>query len=162
MDGFEPAHSDLSEVTKRVRKAITGAYPMPTTIPDAYREYCYWQRRRREIKLALRETFYCYMDATAEIRFRLVEELLRVGLRAQGLHDVIARLSYLIEDECEHRHVVQETILKDVQALAASADETVVRYEVFRAAAQQRDAQPAKTAKPRTRPADAMQGAFGF
>ncbi|MDP2847372.1 MAG: helix-turn-helix domain-containing protein [Humidesulfovibrio sp.] len=88
LDGWGPV-SKNADLPDSVRRAVSQAYPLPTTIVDALKEWRYWNHRWHE-----RHTLDEYIDfhpLPVSARFVVLEELL-VSLPAQSLEDVLARL----------------------------------------------------------------------
>ncbi len=88
LDGWGPM-SKNTDLPESVRQAVSQAYPLPTSIAEAWAEWRHWNRRWHE-----RATLEPYLEShplPVNARLVVLEELL-VALPAQSLDDVLARL----------------------------------------------------------------------
>jgi hypothetical protein len=167
IDGYElvylPNRGGYNGLSRRAEKALMLAYPMPTTITEAWAEYSYWERRRREIGLAMNVTEAIPFDAVATIRHLMVTHQLQSRLQATSLEELILRVK--LYGQWENRSSGDDVIyrsriiLDNLEHLChAEKNKTVVDYPTFRAA-QKQQPQPKKAQKRRD---DPKQTAFGF
>lgn len=88
LDGWGPMSKNI-DLPESVRQAVSQAYPLPTSVAEAWAEWRHWNRRWHE-----RVTLEPYLEShplPVNARLAVLEELL-VALPAQSLEDVLARL----------------------------------------------------------------------
>lgn len=88
LDGWGPV-SKNADLPASVRQAVSQAYPLPTSVVEAWAEWRHWNRRWHE-----RVTLEPHIEShplPVNARLAVLEELL-VTLPAQSLEDVLARL----------------------------------------------------------------------
>ena len=85
------AHDAFDDMPAALCDAVTGAWPLPATIAEAWTEF-----QATETRTADRQAFADAYEPPAflEARQRVVEEMLN-GFPARGLADLLARLSWL-------------------------------------------------------------------
>jgi hypothetical protein len=167
-DAFSITLDKPSKTAKRIIDAIATAYPLPDTIEGAIAEEAYWHRRDHEFRLVLEEDYSDdVLDMPAAIRQKILSDLIDT-LPARNVRDVLLRV------QAGHRDMInradpdtveemsedtQRAVIRDLKALCAEADRTVVvSHEEFRAARQKRQ-KPVTKAK---QPAQERQSDFGF
>jgi DNA-binding CsgD family transcriptional regulator len=106
-------------VPKRVLSALSTAYPLPATITEAAAEYEYWRRRRRDLQLVADFEMDEYLDFPCTLRWRIVEELLENGLRANSIAEILLRFRHRDDDGHGISNKVKEGVLKDLEHFAA-------------------------------------------
>ena len=111
-----------SDIPSHLRKALSAAYPLPTTVVEANAEYDYWRQRDHDLGLVLGDTSDTQLDLCAYGRQEIILGLLETGLRAQTLADVIARLRHVSASETTMgMPEMVDAALADVESLAAMA-----------------------------------------
>ncbi len=88
LDDWGPMSKNI-DLPESVRQAVSHAYPLPTSVAEAWAEWRHWNRRWHE-----RVTLEPYLEShplPVNARLVVLEELL-VALPAQSLEDVLARL----------------------------------------------------------------------
>jgi hypothetical protein len=103
-----------------VRKLLSSAYPLPATVEEAWAEYSYWEKRDHELGLVLEDTLENQLDMPAYGRREIVQELLRTGLRARTINDVLIRQRLYMTRDFEWQEV-EMAILADLEALAGES-----------------------------------------
>lgn len=104
LDGWGILSKD-DELPESVRRAVSLAYPLPTSVTDALAEQRYWGQRGME-----RQTFDRDYDFVLPVRARLVvlEELI-MSLPARSIEDVLARLDHY-EELCHQGFDLEITV----------------------------------------------------
>ena len=108
----------LDKMKLRVRKALSKAIPLPTNITDAFAEYTMWEKRDREMQLALGSMGDTQLDLPAAFRREIVRNLLEVGLRARSIAEVLIRQRHMIDAQMSMPEIDQAVLL-DLEGLAA-------------------------------------------
>ena len=112
----------LDKMTTRVRKVLSEAIPLPTTITEASVEYEMWQKRDRERQLVLNCLGSCQLDRPARFRQEIIRNLLEVGLRASSIAEVLIRQRYAIAISSQmSRPEIDRAVLLDLEGLVAQA-----------------------------------------
>jgi hypothetical protein len=106
-----------SDLPPHLRKALSDAYPLPSTIAEAGAEYDYWEQRDHDLGLVLEDTTNTQLDLCADGRREIVRGLLETGLRARSLHDVLIRQRYVVNLEYSAPEIGR-AVLEDLQHLA--------------------------------------------
>ena len=130
IDGFSDSLF-TEKAPKRVLEAIAGAYPLPTTISAAKAEYDAWERRDRDLGLVLEMYGDNALDLPAKIRSNMVLDLLKEGLRATSLGEVLLRHRFHVEQGW-HDPDIDHAVLADLEALAGSQPPPPEAYRHFR------------------------------
>jgi hypothetical protein len=108
------------KISDRVRRAIEGAYELPSTINGAYAEYQEWREREKELDAALNwNTGNTALDLVCYARQECVRALFETEIVASDIHDVLFRSHYIstLEIHCDW---VEAAILRDLEHLARS------------------------------------------
>ena len=130
IDGFSDSYA-FRDAPSRVLSAIRTAFRLPETITEAKAEYDVWGRRERDLQMVLEQYGDEALDLPAAIRRNIVEEMLRHGLRAISLTEVLTRQRYLIEQQM-HDHDIEMAVLADLEALAGNQPPPPEAYRHFR------------------------------
>jgi hypothetical protein len=158
IDGWSPMGL-LDALPDPLLVAIEDAYPLPETVTEAFAEYAYWLRRRREINLVLKKPADDHIDAVTGFRLEMIEVMLNGRLIASSLDEVLIHL-HLFDDDPDF-DTLYRLMKQDLKSLsAADKRKTVVSHQEFRARRQQREA-PASKVK-QMRKANVAQRDFGF
>jgi hypothetical protein len=109
----------LDKMTPRVRKALSAAIPVPTTITEAFAEYTMWEKRDRERALVFGSVGDRQLDLPSAFRMEIVRNLLEVGLRAASVEEVLIRQRYTIDSQMSQPEIDQAVLL-DLEGLVAA------------------------------------------
>jgi DNA-binding NarL/FixJ family response regulator len=113
----------FSDAPARVITALSLAYALPATIAAAAAEYAAWERRDRDIGLAIEDTTDSQLDLPAYIRRDIVRRLLATGLRASSVTEILIRQRYLVNSGYSDT-AVEQAVLMDLEKLAAGVGDT--------------------------------------
>ncbi len=103
---------------QHILQAIANAYPLPTTITMAAEEVHFWERRDRELGLALCDTTDTQLDAAPYLRFQLVSRLLEADLPAESISEILLRQKQHLKGDNEEKERGR-VILRDLERLSA-------------------------------------------
>ena len=110
---------DEEKAPAEVLAAIDAAYPMPTTYADAKLEEVYWGRRNHDMDLALFGNCGDYgLDQVAVWRWNRVRKLVEHNMPLHTLPEIIDRLKVYRSSDGGTDTVVEDAILRDLEALA--------------------------------------------
>ena len=107
---------DLPQTVKKALSAVDTS--IMESIVKAKAEYDWWEERDRELGALYGDTIGdTYLSLACQVRRDLVCDLLKTGLRARDLQDVLARQRYLIESG-HTDEAVERAVLADLEHLA--------------------------------------------
>jgi hypothetical protein len=116
IDGYQHG---IGKVSERVLRALSEAYPLPTTISAAAAEFAMWQRRQRDLMLVVEnDLLESYLDMPAALRRDIVAALLQTGLRATAVSELVLRYRHMLDADFQMPEV-EQAILTDLEHLAA-------------------------------------------
>lgn len=150
LDGWT-AETPPRHMPAEIRRAVEGAYSLPTSVVGAIAELEYWERRDGEIAL-LRPTGSrstgrpgaSQLDLPALARATVIRRLVEHGLRARTVADALARVEYW-RRRAGRGSWIEAAILEDLRHLAdrerATADGEVAEKPPthFRTASERRE-----------------------
>ncbi len=114
IDGYK--HETIGDAPVRVIRALSEAYPLPATITEAAAEYAAWERRDRDIRLAIEDTSDTQLDLPAYLRREIVRRLLETELRATSIDEVLIRQRHLVASEMSEPEI-ERAVLRDLEGL---------------------------------------------
>ena len=109
----------FTDLPAHVVEALSAACPLPTSITEAAAECAMWERRERDLGLALEDTADSQLDLPAYMRRDIVRRLLETGLRATSLGEVLIRQQHLVDSQMTEPKV-EKAVLADLEALVAA------------------------------------------
>jgi hypothetical protein len=116
IDGRE--NESFDKPSARVVRALSEAYPLPTSITAAAAEYGAWRRRDRELGLFSDFPRMTHLDLSAQLRENIVGDLLWTGLRATSVAEVLLRCQHAIDIGFSMPEVDQ-AVVEDLECLVA-------------------------------------------
>ncbi len=118
VDGFELM--TMKELPRRVVRALSEAYPLPTTIAAAAAEFTAWEKRDRDVGLAVEATDDTQLDLPAYFRREVVRRLLETELIAASLDEVLIRQRHSIDSESSNPGI-EKAVLRDLETLVSAS-----------------------------------------
>ena len=115
IDGIDMMEN-LDKLSLRARRALSNAYPLPTTITAAAEEYRMWEKRDRDVGLAVEATDDTQLDLPVYFRREIVRELLETKLRARDIGEVLIRQRHMIDSQMSMPEIDQAVLL-DLEGL---------------------------------------------
>lgn len=110
-------------VPLRVKRTLSNAYPLPTTITAAAAEYRMWEKRDRDVGLAVEGTDDTQIDLPSYFRREIVRQLLETDLRARDIREVLIRQRHMIDQQAPMPEMDQAVLL-DLEGLVAQQQST--------------------------------------
>ncbi len=112
-----PGRNACDRVPKDGDDAVRAAWPLPSTMSEAKGELDLWQEREQDLRAVWLDPWDITRPSPAcGLRWDIVRDLLRTGLRAQTLADVLVRQRWLIDSDMFDMET-DDAVLADLEHL---------------------------------------------
>jgi Homeodomain-like domain len=109
---------EIQTAPKVVLDAVKAAIPMPESIVKAKAEYDKWEERDRELgALHWDEPGETYLSPACYLRREMLLDLVRTGIRAASLEDVLVRQQWFVNRDFQDDDGVDRAVLADLEHL---------------------------------------------
>lgn len=116
---------EIRTAPKDVLDAVKAAMPMPESIVEAKAEYDKWEERDRELgALHWDELGNTYLSPACHLRREMLLDLVRTGMRAASLEDVLVRQQWFVNRDFQDDEV-ERAVLADLEYLLVRQRATV-------------------------------------